>query len=214
MVDNQANDSKVNQLVKSLFNSPCNFVLGAKNFSEIKQFPFPEIAFWGRSNVGKSSLINGVISKQIARTSNTPGRTQQLNFFNLGDKLMVVDMPGYGFAEVPMKIKRDWAILISTYLQERDRLKRIFLLIDARHGLKTIDLEMMQFLDEIGTIYQLVFTKIDKANLEAQNNIKIGLSEILIKHPAAIEDAIFTSSAKGYGIQDLKKTIAGLIASQ
>lgn len=211
MVDNQTNNSKINQLVKSFFNSPCNFVLGAKDFKDLKQFPFQEIAFWGRSNVGKSSLINRIIGKQIARTSNTPGRTQQLNFFNLSDKLMIVDMPGYGFAEVPLKIKQQWEILISSYLQNRDKLRRVFLLIDSRHGLKNNDLEIMDFLDEIGAIYQIILTKADKASFEEQEKIKVLLKEKLTKHPAAIEEVIFTSAEKKYGIEDLKKTIVQLI---
>lgn len=211
MVDNQANHSKVNQLSKSLFSAPCNFVLGAKSFSEIKQYPFPEIAFWGRSNVGKSSLINGVLGRKIARTSNTPGRTQQLNFFNLHDRLMIVDMPGYGFAEVPLKIKQQWEMLISKYLQERDQLKRLFVLIDARHGLKKNDLEIMDFLDEIGIVYQLVLTKADKINKLDQEILHAEVVEVLSKHPAALESVIFTSASKNFGMSELRKLIACLL---
>lgn len=211
MVDNQTNNSKVNQLSRSLFSAPCNFVLGTKSFSEIKQYPFPEIAFWGRSNVGKSSLINGVLGRKIARTSNTPGRTQQLNFFNLNDRLMIVDMPGYGFAEVPLKIKQQWEMLISKYLQERDQLKRLFLLIDARHGLKKNDLEIMDFLDEIGIIYQIVLTKADKINKLDQEALHAEIVEVLTKHPAALESIIFSSASKNFGIAEIRQLIAGLL---
>ena len=176
-----------------------------------KQFPFPEIAFWGRSNVGKSSLINGVLGRKIARTSNTPGRTQQLNFFNLNDRLMVVDMPGYGFAEVPLKIKQQWEMLIAQYLQERDQLKRLFLLIDARHGLKKNDLEIMDFLDESGIVYQLVLTKADKINKIEQEALRLNIAEVVNKHPAAIEDAIFTSASKNFGMHELRQIIANLL---
>lgn len=211
MVDNQTNNSKVNQLSKTLFQAPCTFVLGARSVGDIKQFPFPEVAFWGRSNVGKSSLINGVIGKQIARTSNTPGRTQQLNFFNLGDRLMVVDMPGYGFAQVPLKIKREWEMLISQYLRERDQLKRLFLLIDARHGLKKNDLEIMDFLDEIGIIYQIVLTKADKINKLAQETLHAEIIQVLTKHPAALESVIFSSASKNFGMAEIRQLIANLL---
>jgi GTP-binding protein len=211
MVDNQTNNSKITQLSKTLFSSPCNFVLGAKSFSEIKQYPFPEIAFWGRSNVGKSSLINGVMGRKVARTSNTPGRTQQLNFFSLGDRLMVVDMPGYGFAEVPLKVKQQWEMLISQYLKCRDQLKRLFLLVDARHGLKKNDLEIMDFLDEFGIIYQIVLTKSDKVNKLDQEVLLANISNELTKHPAAIEQIVFSSASKQFGMNELRQIIAGLL---
>lgn len=211
MVDNQTNNSKITQLSKTLFSAPCNFVLGTKNFSEIKQYPFPEIAFWGRSNVGKSSLINGVMGRKVARTSNTPGRTQQLNFFSLGDRLMVVDMPGYGFAEVPLKVKQQWEMLISQYLKCRDQLKRLFLLVDARHGLKKNDLEIMDFLDEFGIIYQIVLTKSDKVNKLDQEVLLANISNELTKHPAAIEQIVFSSASKQFGMNELRQIIAGLL---
>jgi GTP-binding protein len=210
VVYHQTHDSKVVQAAKTLFKSPCTFVAGASGMSHIRQFPFPEVAFWGRSNVGKSSLLNALVGATIARTSNTPGRTQQLNFFNLGDKLMLVDLPGYGFADVPLKLKRQWEDLISAYLNERDQLKRVFLLIDARRGFLKNDIEIMQYLDEIGCIYQIVVTKADKLSLSAHDHLKKALEEELIKHPAAQPDVILTSVERKQGIHELQQYIAAL----
>lgn len=176
----------------------------------LKQYPFPEIAFWGRSNVGKSSLMNALIGSKIARTSNTPGRTQQLNFFSLGDKIMLVDMPGYGFANVPLKLKHEWEELISAYLHERDQLKLLFLLIDARHGFKKNDIEIMQYLDEIGCSYQVVVTKADKISLAAHPKLKAAMEETLQNHPAARPEALLTSTERKQGIFELQQFIAGV----
>jgi GTP-binding protein len=159
-------------------------VAGASVAERIPQYPFPEVAFWGRSNVGKSSLLNALIGSGIARTSNTPGRTQQLNFFNLGDKLILVDMPGYGFANVPLKMKHQWEQLISTYLTMRDKLKRVFVLIDARHGFKI--------------------------PLPSHATLKTELEEILQKHPAARPEVLMTSAERKAGIFELQLEVAGL----
>lgn len=210
MVYNQTNDPKVAQAAKSLFKSPCTFVAGVPNIALIRQFPFPEVAFWGRSNVGKSSLLNALVGTTIARTSNTPGRTQQLNFFNLGDKLILVDMPGYGFANVPLKLKREWEDLISTYLNQRDQLKCVFLLIDARHGFLKNDIEIMQYLDEIGCTYQILVTKADKISLSAHSHLKRAMEEALINHPAARPEVILTSAERKQGIYELQQYIAAL----
>lgn len=198
------------QAAKALFKSPCTFVAGASVAERIPQYPFLEVAFWGRSNVGKSSLLNALIGSGIARTSNTPGRTQQLNFFNLGDKLILVDMPGYGFANVPLKMKHQWEQLISTYLTMRDKLKRVFVLIDARHGFKKNDLEIMDFLDERGCIYQIVVTKTDKIPLPSHATLKTELEEILQKHPAARPEVLMTSAERKVGIFELQLEVAGL----
>ncbi len=183
---------------------------GAPHAGVIPQYPFPEVAFWGRSNVGKSSLLNALIGSTIARTSNTPGRTQQLNFFNLGDRLILVDMPGYGFANVPLKIKYEWEELISRYLCEHDQLKRLFLLIDARHGFKKNDIEMMSYLDEIGCIYQILVTKTDKIPLPAHAVLKAEMEEILKNHSAARPEVILTSAERKVGIFELQLEVAGI----
>ena len=210
MVHNQTHDPKIALATKNLFANPCTFVAGVSSIDIIKQYPFPEVAFWGRSNVGKSSLMNAIIGSKIARTSNTPGRTQQLNFFNLGDKLMLVDMPGYGFANVPLKLKHEWEELISAYLNERDQLKRVFLLIDARHGFKKNDIEIMHFLDEIGCIYQILVTKADKISLAAHPKLKAAMEEELLNHPAARPEIILTSVEKKQGIYELQQYITVL----
>lgn len=210
MVHHQTHDPQVVQAAKSLFKSSCTFVAGASVPERIPQYPFPEVAFWGRSNVGKSSLLNALIGSGIARTSNTPGRTQQLNFFNLGDKVILVDMPGYGFANVPLKIKHQWERLISTYLNMRDQLKRVFVLIDARHGFKKNDVEIMDFLDEIGCVYQIVVTKTDKIPLPAHAALKAELEETLQNHPAARPEVLMTSAERKVGIFELQLEVAGV----
>lgn len=210
MVYNQTNDPKVVQAAKTLFKNPCTFVAGVPDIGLMKQFPFPEVAFWGRSNVGKSSLLNALIGTTIARTSNTPGRTQQLNFFNLGDKLMLVDMPGYGFANVPLKLKHQWENLISAYLNERDQLKRLFLLIDARHGFLKNDIEIMNYLDELGCIYQILVTKADKISLGAHSHLKTAMEEELKNHSAARPEVILTSAERKQGIHELQQYITAL----
>lgn len=210
VVYNQTNDPKVVQAAKTLFKNPCTFVAGVPDMKFMRQFPFPEVAFWGRSNVGKSSLLNALIGTTIARTSNTPGRTQQLNFFNLGDRLMLVDMPGYGFANVPLKLKYQWEDLISAYLNERDQLKRVFLLIDARHGFKKNDIEIMTYLDELGCIFQILVTKSDKIPLASHANLKATMEEELLKHSAARPEVILTSAERKMGIHELQQLIVAL----
>lgn len=208
MANHETNEQKIIQIAKNLFKTPCTFVAGAQNIERIPQYPFPEVSFWGRSNVGKSSLLNGLFGTSVARTSNTPGRTQQLNFFNLSDKLIFVDMPGYGFANVPLKIKYSWEELISTYLEGRDQLKCLYLLIDARHGFKANDIEMMNYLNQIGCIYQVVVTKTDKISLAAHQKIKEAMEETLKNHGAALPSVILTSAERKQGIYELQQSIA------
>lgn len=211
MVDYQANEQRLIQTAKSLFKAPCVFVAGAQTVGRVPQYPFPEVAFWGRSNVGKSSLLNSLVGSEIARTSNTPGRTQQLNFFNLADKLILVDMPGYGFANVPLKVKHQWEELIAAYFKERDQLKCLYLLIDARHGFKTNDREIMRYLDISGMVYQVVLTKADKIPLAAHFKLKETMEQTLENHPAAKPFILLTSTKNKYGIQDLQNSIAQIL---
>lgn len=198
---------------RKLFASKCDFVLGV---ADLKQLPadsdFDEIAFAGRSNVGKSSLINALTGrKTLAKTSNTPGRTQQLNYFNLADKIYVVDMPGYGFAQAPEALVKKWQKMIFAYLQGRANLKRVFLLIDSRHGIKKVDLEIMEMLDKAAVNYQIVLTKADKISAVELDKVVNSTQEKMKEHPAAHVKVLVTSSEKRNGIDEVRAEIAKLI---
>lgn len=194
-----------------LFAQQCDFVLGATTMDQVPDTALPEIAFAGRSNVGKSSLINALTGrKTLARTSNTPGRTRQVNFFDLGTQLMLADLPGYGYAKAPKAEIRQWTMLIDDYLKGRVGLRRACLLIDARHGLKATDREVMKALDTAAVVYQVVLTKCDKLKQAA---LKARIEEVqgeLAKHPAAHPDIIATSARKGDGIAEMRATLAAL----
>ena len=181
----------------------------------IKQFPHspqPQIAFSGRSNVGKSSIINALTGiKGLAKTSNTPGRTQQLNFFNLANKIHIVDLPGYGYAQAPEAQVKQWQQVIFTYLQGRVCLKRVFLLIDSRHGLKKVDLEIIKMLDKAAVTYQIVLTKIDKISDKALSKVLEETTKALIEHAAAYPKVLATSAEKNIGLSPLRAEIAFLI---
>ena len=169
------------------------------------------MAFAGRSNVGKSSLINAVTGRKgLAKTSNTPGRTQQLNYFKLADKLHIVDLPGYGYAQAPESTVRQWQKVIFAYLQGRVNLKRVFLLIDSRHGIKKADTEVMEMLDKAAVTYQLVLTKTDKISSAALTKLKTEIETETAKHPAAYVRVLATSSEKKQGIDLLRAEIASL----
>lgn len=194
-------EKKLNQL----FSSPCTFMRGVQKIEDLPEFGLFEIAFAGRSNVGKSSLINALMGrKALARTSNTPGRTQQLNFFNLAEKFILVDMPGYGYAKAPKELVSQWQVLIRQYCLGRPTLKRIFLLIDSRHGIKEKDAEMMNLLDKTAVSYQIVLTKKDKiSDFDCHQIYKKTLEKIHL-HAAAFPEIIFTSSEKNEGIHNLR----------
>lgn len=196
----------------ALFRRGTKFVLGVAQLEQLPSAERPEAAFAGRSNVGKSSLINALTGqKGLAKTSNTPGRTQQLNFFDLADALYLVDLPGYGYAQAPEAQVRQWQKVIFAYLQGRPNLKRVFLLIDARHGVKKIDREIMEMLDKAAVTYQIVLTKADKISAAALAKV---LSETEIeatKHAAAYTRVLATSSEKKAGIDFLRAEIASLI---
>ena len=195
-----------------LFANECKFVLGVAKLEQLPLTEMPEIAFAGRSNVGKSSLINAVTGqKGLAKTSNTPGRTQQLNYFNLADKIHIVDLPGYGYAQAPENMVKQWQRVIFAYLQGRVNLKRVFVLVDSRHGIKKVDLEIMELLDKAAVTYQIVLTKSDKVGVGALQKVKEDVEKEITKHAAAYTKVLMTSSEKKHGIDSVRAEIASLI---
>jgi GTP-binding protein len=201
---------------EALFARPWRFLKSVPALEFLPVADRPELAFAGRSNVGKSSLINAVLRHGgMARTSNTPGRTQELNFFLTDDiDLYLVDMPGYGFAKAPKDKVEAWTALVRSYLRGRPTLIRVLLLIDSRHGLKANDHEVMRMLDEAAVIYQVVLTKSDKISESAAGHVHAAAEKALAAHPAAYPQVLMTSSAKGTGIAELRATIAGLMAER
>ena len=197
---------------EALFRNKAEFVLGVAKLEQLPLDRIPEIAFAGRSNVGKSSIINALTGiKGLAKTSNTPGRTQQLNFFNLANKIHIVDLPRYGYAQAPEAQVKQWQQVIFTYLQGRVCLKRVFLLIDSRHGLKKVDLEIMKMLDKAAVTYQIVLTKIDKISDKALSQVLEETTKALIEHAAAYPKVLATSAEKNIGLSPLRAEIAFLI---
>jgi GTP-binding protein len=194
---------------RKLFASSCDFVIGVASLNQLPaDNHMGEVAFAGRSNVGKSSLINAITNqKGLAKTSNTPGRTQQLNYFNLADKIFLVDLPGYGFAQAPEAMVKQWQKMIFAYLQGRVNLKRVFLLVDSRHGVKKVDLGIMEMLDKAAVTYQIILTKIDKIPATALAKIITDTNKVIKEHPAAYVDLIATSSEKGKGIEEVRAEI-------
>jgi GTP-binding protein len=198
---------------ETLFKGPCTFVKGVVDIDGLPRDGKPEIAFAGRSNVGKSSLINVLTGqKSLARVSVTPGRTRELNFFTLGkdDAFYLVDMPGYGYARASKAAVKGWTRLMQDYLKGRRELKRVFLLIDARHGLKESDQEILTLMDEAAVSYQGVLTKADKPKAAELAAIEVKVAAELAKRPAAYPQLIATSARSGAGIPELRAAIAAL----
>ncbi len=194
-----------------IFSGPIAFLKSAPQLEFLPDPDCPEIAFAGRSNVGKSSLINALTGRNgLARTSNTPGRTQELNFFDIGDTadrppvFRLCDMPGYGFAKAPPKVVKKWRFLINDYLRGRAVLKRTFVLIDARHGIKPVDEEIFEMLDQAAVSYRIVLTKADKVKQVELDKTAESVAAMAKKHPAAHPELIITSSEKKRGIDDLR----------
>lgn len=193
-----------------LFAGETNFVKGVVAMDGLPPADRIEICFAGRSNVGKSSLINALTGRKgLARASNTPGRTQEINFFTAGD-IYVVDLPGYGFANAPLAVVEKWQRLLKQYLSGRQTLRRVFVLIDARHGAKAVDEEIMSLLDSSAVTFQVVMTKIDKLRGDALQASLDKTRAALAKHPAAFPEIILSSSEKGDGIKTLRAVIAGI----
>ena len=200
------------ELGRKLFCRPCNFVLGVANLDQLPSSELNEVAFVGRSNVGKSSLINALFNKtNLAKTSSTPGRTQQLNFFNLDNAIHIVDLPGYGFAKAPPSDVKKWQSIMSMYLQGRPNLRRVFLMIDSRHGIKKIDEEMMKMLDKAAVTYQIIITKTDKISHKEMLKVVHDTTTNLKNHAAAHPLVIPTSSEKKKGLENLRTEIALLV---
>lgn len=196
---------KLKKEANEIFKQPATFVRGVVNVDQLPTGRLPEFAFAGRSNVGKSSLINAVTGvRGLARASNTPGRTQELNFFNVADQFHIVDLPGYGYAAAPEKMVQAWTRLIHEYLRGRVELKRAFVLIDSRHGLKEVDIKIMKMLDTAAVSYQLILTKIDKISRKDQEIVLKKTEETAKKHVACYPEILMTSSEKNIGIEAVR----------
>lgn len=195
-----------------LFAGETTFLKGVVAMDGLPPADRLEVCFAGRSNVGKSSLINALTGRKgLARASNTPGRTQEINFFTAGE-LYVVDLPGYGFANAPVAVVAKWQALLKNYLQGRPTLRRVFVLIDARHGAKAVDEEIMTLLDRAAVTFQVVMTKVDKLKGDALDASMAATRAAMAKHPAAYPELILTSSEKGEGITALRAVIASIEA--
>jgi len=205
-------DESKKELGRLLFSKETSFVKGVVDMQGLPNPDKIEVCFSGRSNVGKSSLINALTGRKgLARASNTPGRTQEINFFSIPENHYLVDLPGYGYANAPIKIVEKWQNLMKQYLAGRQSLRRAFVLVDARHGVKKVDTEIMSMLDSSAVTFQVVLTKLDKVKEKDQENILEQVRTSLQKHPAAFPDIILTSSEKGWGIQTLRSVIAMLV---
>ena len=205
-------DEKKKELGRLLFSKETSFVKGVVDMPGLPNPDKIEVCFSGRSNVGKSSLINALTGRKgLARASNTPGRTQEINFFSIPDNHYLVDLPGYGYANAPIKVVEKWQNLLKRYLAGRQSLRRAFVLVDSRHGVKKVDTEIMSMLDSSAVTFQVVLTKLDKVKEKDRENILEQVRASLQKHPAAFPEIILTSSERGCGIPTLRSIIAMLV---
>jgi GTP-binding protein len=209
-VDEDAANVELAERARKLFSGPVEFLKSAPGLKFLPDPDYPEIAFAGRSNVGKSSLLNALTNRKgLARTSNTPGRTQELNFFDVGQppQVRLVDMPGYGFAEAPKDLVKRWRFLVNDFLRGRAVLRRAFVLIDSRHGLKPVDIEIMEMLDSAAVNYQVVMTKADKVKptelAKTLEQVRVAAAKQAAAHPQLIT----TSSETSSGIAELRTAI-------
>jgi GTP-binding protein len=200
---------------RKLFAAEWRFLSAAASFESLPAMAGVEIAFAGRSNVGKSSLINALTNRNaLARTSHTPGRTQELIFFTAAGPLNLVDMPGYGYAAAPKAKIAAWTRLIRTYLRGRANLARVYVLVDGRHGLKAADADVLDLLDEAAVSYEIVLTKADEVKRDALAATTAGVAAAIRKRPAAFPDVLATSARTGAGIAELRAAIARLLAEK
>lgn len=208
----EAPDKAAAETGRKLFAGPSEFVKGVVAMSGLPAADRTEVCFAGRSNVGKSSLINALTgTKALARASNTPGRTQEINFFTQGAGLYLVDLPGYGFANAPLSKVEQWQRLMKQYLSGRATLRRAFVLIDARHGIKPVDDEILSLLDNAAVTFQCVLTKADKVNAAERDKSLERTRAALARHPAAYPEIVLTSAQNGTGIPTLRSAIAALV---
>lgn len=197
---------------KRLFSGECDFIAGAVRVSDIPPSRLTEVCFAGRSNVGKSSLINALTNRnKLARTSSTPGATRQVNFFEISRKLILADLPGYGYAAVGKQEKLNWNDLIKSYLRQRPNLKRVFVLVDSRHGVKKIDEEIMDLLDDSAVSYMVVLTKIDKVGDNHLQNLVSEVNSIATRHAAMHPVVLYSSSENKKGMEILRAEIVKLL---
>ncbi len=210
MPDEESAESRL-AFARWLFAQPCRFVAGAASEARLPVETAPEVAFVGRSNVGKSSLVNALTGqKTLAKVSRTPGRTQQLNFFDLAGRLMLVDLPGYGYAKAAKRSVEAWTALTRRYLKGRRGLERVLVLIDARHGLKESDRAVMTAMDEAARPYQLVLTKADLVKASERDQVLDGVSKAAARFRASHPEVLLTSAEKGAGVDQLRLHLAAL----
>ena len=209
--DSPEPDEFVREKGRKLFSGNVDFLKGVVDMNGLPPADRLEVCFAGRSNVGESSLINAITGrKSIARASNTPGRTQEINYFKTGEHHYLVDLPGYGFANAPIDVVKKWQQLLKSYLSGRSSLRRAFVLVDIRHGIKKVDEEIMDLLDTSAVTFQCILTKSDKVNAEQQNKVLNQVRNKLQKHPAAFPELLVTSAENKAGLETLRSIIATL----
>jgi GTP-binding protein len=209
-----SDDAATAEVARKLFAGPCDFIWGATSIDNLPPATLPEVAFVGRSNAGKSSLVNALTGrKTLARVSNTPGRTRQINFFDLGGKLVLADLPGYGYARASKSLADEWQNLIFAYLRGRANLGRVILLVDARRGAMDTDQQAMGLLDQAAVSYVLTLTKIDQLSAAERTKAQTEILEVGRHHTAAYPEAFATSALKNLGLDALKVHIAALAAN-
>lgn len=210
--DLESQDTALLEEANRIFRRPCTFLKGVVRIADLPVSALPEVAFAGRSNVGKSSLLNALVGqKALARTSNTPGRTREVNYFLLDERVHLVDLPGYGYARAPKAQVKGWNALIEDYLKGRANLRRVYLLIDARHGLKTSDAPIMELMNQSAVSWQVVLTKADKPKKGELERVIERTRAALTKQAAAHPELLVTSSRKGGGLPELRAAILTLI---